>query len=137
MEEDDWKYHMYDTVKGSDWLGDQDAIHYMTEEAPQAVIEVRLIIGYRVYGLMDDIPLLSVPCVQFYQVLHHSVWSARCSSAQCVISSCVDSVRIYYNNAYCMGWPCARVCHALVLPALHHFLCSSTVGKLWDAFQSY
>ncbi len=40
MEEDNWKWHMYDTVKGSDWLGDQDAIHYMTEEAPQAVIEV-------------------------------------------------------------------------------------------------
>ena len=41
MEEDDWKYHMYDTVKGSDWLGDQDAIHYMTEQAPQSVIEVK------------------------------------------------------------------------------------------------
>jgi len=31
---------MYDTVKGGDWLGDQDAIHYMTEEAPRAIIEV-------------------------------------------------------------------------------------------------
>lgn len=41
MEEDDWHWHMYDTVKGSDWLGDQDAIHYMTREAAQAVIEVR------------------------------------------------------------------------------------------------
>ena len=30
----------YDTVKGSDWLGDQDAIHYMTKEAPKAVIEL-------------------------------------------------------------------------------------------------
>ena len=40
MEEDNWKWHMYDTVKGSDWLGDQDAIQYMTEEAPAAVIEV-------------------------------------------------------------------------------------------------
>ncbi|XP_037713891.1 succinate dehydrogenase [ubiquinone] flavoprotein subunit, mitochondrial [Drosophila subpulchrella] len=40
MEEDDWKWHMYDTVKGSDWLGDQDAIHYMTREAPKAVIEL-------------------------------------------------------------------------------------------------
>ena len=40
MEPDDWRWHMYDTVKGSDWLGDQDAIHYMTQEAPQAVIEV-------------------------------------------------------------------------------------------------
>ncbi|KFM79777.1 putative succinate dehydrogenase [ubiquinone] flavoprotein subunit, mitochondrial, partial [Stegodyphus mimosarum] len=39
-EPDDWKWHMYDTVKGSDWLGDQDAIHYMTREAPQAVIEL-------------------------------------------------------------------------------------------------
>ncbi|XP_065370337.1 succinate dehydrogenase [ubiquinone] flavoprotein subunit, mitochondrial [Calliphora vicina] len=40
MEDDDWKWHMYDTVKGSDWLGDQDAIHYMTREAPKAVIEL-------------------------------------------------------------------------------------------------
>ncbi|XP_025092301.1 succinate dehydrogenase [ubiquinone] flavoprotein subunit, mitochondrial-like isoform X2 [Pomacea canaliculata] len=40
MEEDDWRYHFYDTVKGSDWLGDQDAIHYMCEEAPKSVIEL-------------------------------------------------------------------------------------------------
>lgn len=40
MEEDHWHYHFYDTVKGSDWLGDQDAIHYMCEEAPKAVIEL-------------------------------------------------------------------------------------------------
>ncbi|KAL1139981.1 hypothetical protein AAG570_006958, partial [Ranatra chinensis] len=40
MEPDDWHWHMYDTVKGSDWLGDQDAIHYMTREAPKAVIEL-------------------------------------------------------------------------------------------------
>merc|ERR1712241_1086389 len=33
MEPDDWRWHMYDTVKGSDWLGDQDAIHYMAREA--------------------------------------------------------------------------------------------------------
>merc|ERR1711988_638399 len=40
MEEDDWRYHMYDTVKGSDWLGDQDAIEYMSKVAPQAVVEL-------------------------------------------------------------------------------------------------
>merc|ERR1719174_348671 len=40
MEEDSWKYHHYDTVKGSDWLGDQDAIEYMTKVAPEAVIEL-------------------------------------------------------------------------------------------------
>lgn len=40
MEPDDWKWHHYDTVKGSDWLGDQDAIHYMCREAPKAVIEL-------------------------------------------------------------------------------------------------
>ncbi|EJS43110.1 YJL045W [Saccharomyces arboricola H-6] len=40
MHPDDWKSHMYDTVKGSDWLGDQDAIHYMTREAPRSVIEL-------------------------------------------------------------------------------------------------
>ena len=40
MHEDDWRWHMYDTVKGSDWLGDQDAIHYMTREAPKSIIEL-------------------------------------------------------------------------------------------------
>ncbi|PKI47424.1 hypothetical protein CRG98_032184 [Punica granatum] len=40
MTEDDWRWHMYDTVKGSDWLGDQDAIQYMCREAPEAVIEL-------------------------------------------------------------------------------------------------
>jgi succinate dehydrogenase / fumarate reductase flavoprotein subunit len=40
MGDDDWRWHMYDTVKGSDWLGDQDAIEYMTKEAPQAIIEL-------------------------------------------------------------------------------------------------
>jgi len=37
---DDWKWHFYDTVKGSDWLGDQDAIHYMCREAPKVVLEL-------------------------------------------------------------------------------------------------
>ena len=40
MGEDDWRWHMYDTVKGSDWLGDQDAIEYMCKEAVPAVIEL-------------------------------------------------------------------------------------------------
>ena len=35
MGEDDWRWHMYDTVKGSDWLGDQDAIEYLCRNAPQ------------------------------------------------------------------------------------------------------
>lgn len=40
MGEDDWRWHMYDTIKGSDWLGDQDAIEYMCKNAAQAVIEL-------------------------------------------------------------------------------------------------
>ena len=40
MSEDDWRWHMYDTVKGSDWLGDQDAIEYMCRQAIPAVIEL-------------------------------------------------------------------------------------------------
>ena len=40
MGPDNWQWHMYDTVKGSDWLGDQDAIHYMCKEAPRTVIEL-------------------------------------------------------------------------------------------------
>jgi len=40
MTEDDWRWHFYDTVKGSDWLGDQDAIHYMTREAIDSIYEL-------------------------------------------------------------------------------------------------
>ncbi len=40
MSEDNWHYHFYDTVKGSDWLGDQDAIEFMCREAPQVVYEL-------------------------------------------------------------------------------------------------
>lgn len=40
MGPDDWRWHMYDTVKGSDWLGDQDAIEYLCREAPEAVYEL-------------------------------------------------------------------------------------------------
>src|SRR5262249_5544163 len=40
MEKDDWRWHMFDTVRGSDWLGDQDAIEYMCREAIDAVIEL-------------------------------------------------------------------------------------------------
>ena len=40
MGADDWRWHFYDTIKGSDWLGDQDAIEYMCKEAPAAIIEL-------------------------------------------------------------------------------------------------
>ena len=40
MHSDDWRWHAYDTIKGSDWLGDQDAIHYMCKEAPDAILEL-------------------------------------------------------------------------------------------------
>jgi len=40
MGEDDWRFHFYDTIKGSDWLGDQDAIEYMCKNAPAAIIEL-------------------------------------------------------------------------------------------------
>ncbi|HET8765667.1 MAG TPA: succinate dehydrogenase flavoprotein subunit [Rhodanobacter sp.] len=40
MGEDDWRFHFYDTVKGGDWLGDQDAVEFMCKNAPEAVIEL-------------------------------------------------------------------------------------------------
>ena len=43
MVEDDWRWHAYDTVKGADWLGDQDAIHYMCREAVAAVTELEYV----------------------------------------------------------------------------------------------
>jgi succinate dehydrogenase / fumarate reductase flavoprotein subunit len=57
MGEDDWRWHMYDTVKGSDWLGDQDAIEYLCREAPAAVYELEH------YGL----PFSRTPDGKIYQ----------------------------------------------------------------------
>jgi succinate dehydrogenase / fumarate reductase flavoprotein subunit len=57
MGEDDWRYHFYDTIKGSDWLGDQDAIEFMTKEAPAAIIELEH------YGL----PFSRTPDGRIYQ----------------------------------------------------------------------
>jgi succinate dehydrogenase / fumarate reductase flavoprotein subunit len=57
MGADDWRFHMYDTVKGSDWLGDQDAIEYMTKNAPAAVLELEH------YG----VPFSRTPKGQIYQ----------------------------------------------------------------------
>ena len=54
---DDWRWHMYDTVKGSDWLGDQDAIAYMCREATDAVIELEH------YG----VPFSRIPDGRIYQ----------------------------------------------------------------------
>jgi succinate dehydrogenase / fumarate reductase flavoprotein subunit len=50
MGEDDWRFHFYDTIKGSDWLGDQDAIEFMCKEAPAAVIELEH------YGVRSAVP---------------------------------------------------------------------------------
>ncbi|MEO1194328.1 MAG: succinate dehydrogenase flavoprotein subunit [Pseudomonadota bacterium] len=57
MGSDDWRWHMYDTVKGSDWLGDQDAIEYMTKEAIPAIIELEH------YG----VPFSRTPAGRIYQ----------------------------------------------------------------------
>src|ERR1044072_2235529 len=52
MGPDDWRWHMYDTVKGADWLGDQDAIEYLCRHAPAAVYELE---HYRVpFGRTED-----------------------------------------------------------------------------------
>ena len=40
MGQDDWRWHMFDTVKGADWLGDQDSIEYLCRNAPEAVYEL-------------------------------------------------------------------------------------------------
>ena len=41
MTQDDWRWHAYDTIKGSDWLGDQDAIQYMCKKAPEVCYRIR------------------------------------------------------------------------------------------------
>ena len=60
---------MYDTVKGSDWLGDQDAIHYMTEQAPRAVIEV-LEEGEKDWGEWEGLTVHSTALYDSEVILH-------------------------------------------------------------------
>ena len=59
MSEDNWHYHFYDTIKGSDWLGDQDAIEFMCREAPNVVYELEH------FGM----PLIAMLMVRFTSVL--------------------------------------------------------------------
>ena len=56
MGEDDWRWHMYDTVKGSDWLGDQDAIEYLCKEAPRAVVELERYAYLLAEHKMENLP---------------------------------------------------------------------------------
>ncbi len=60
--EDDWRWHAYDTIKGSDWLGDQDAIEYMCKNAAKAVIELENFgVPFLVQGMVK---YTSVPLVE-------------------------------------------------------------------------
>ena len=57
MGPDHWTWHMYDTVKGADWLGDQDAIEYLCREAPAAVIELEHAgTAVQPHGRRQDLP---------------------------------------------------------------------------------
>ena len=57
MGEDQWQWHMFDTVKGSDWLGDQDAIEYMVREAPKAVA---MAVNYAFFILLAVVALFLI-----------------------------------------------------------------------------
>lgn len=72
---DHWSWHMYDTVKGSDWLGDQDAIEYLVREAPQAVYELEHA-GVRFHGTRMGLYIsvrLAAICRIWAMVLQYNV----------------------------------------------------------------
>jgi len=73
MGEDDWRWHMYDTVKGSDWLGDQDAIEYMCREAVPAVIELE----------HQGVPFSRTEDGKIYQRHDHELWRRHCATHMC------------------------------------------------------
>ena len=69
MGPDDWRWHMYDTIKGSDWLGDQDAIEYLCSKASEAVMELDQ------YGMpfsrTEDCKIYHIQHEVFYQIMFH------------------------------------------------------------------
>ncbi len=66
MEKDDWRWHMFDTVRGSDWLGDQDAIEYMCREAVPAVLAGTRPIMPRATWPFAPVPLPTAPDTRSY-----------------------------------------------------------------------
>jgi hypothetical protein len=93
MEDDDWRWHMYDTVKGSDWLGDQDAIHYMAKEAPRTVYEVR-------HSHLDDIAPVHVtsidmPLATHEAILSHITLCLQSSTATSLVSAFLHSFLLH------------------------------------------
>ena len=81
MTPDDWRWHAYDTIKGSDWLGDQDAIQYMCKQAPESVIELEkmgiewtdpweepLHNIYKSHPCLSPIPSLAVHCANINSI---------------------------------------------------------------------
>ena len=65
--EDHWEQHMYDTVKGADWLGDQDAIEFLCKEAPQAVVELEK------YGLIEFVRSSRIAIINASEGIHKKV----------------------------------------------------------------
>jgi len=83
-EDDKWQWHFYDTVKGSDWLGDQDAIQYMCEVAPAAVIEVCLhskMPFERPFSMRLVLPLSFAPTLSQVDSAFCSLWDGKMSTS--------------------------------------------------------
>ena len=77
--EDDWRNHFYDTVKGSDWLGDQDAIQYMTQNAIPAVIELEN--AGLPFSRTDDGKIYQRPFGGQYLADHKTIAHRTCAAA--------------------------------------------------------
>lgn len=122
MEEDDWKWHMYDTVKGSDWLGDQDAIHYMTREAPKAVIELEN------YGM----PFSRTPDGKIYQRCiwwsEFEVWQGRSGASMLLRCGSYRSFAVAHA---------VRPVAQLRLQLFHRVLCHGSVDGEWSVCGCY
>ena len=79
MGEDDWRWHMYDTVKGADWLGDQDSIEYLCKEAPKAVIELE---KYGVpFSRTEDGKIYQIPVGGMTKNYGHGLVQRTCAAA--------------------------------------------------------
>ena len=76
MAEDHWLWHMYDTIKGSDWLGDQDAIEYMCRMAPKVVYELDLELDRSVWQNQHS-PRPNKPARSAETHISNAIWMSR------------------------------------------------------------
>ncbi len=155
-EPDNWRWHMYDTIRGSDWLGDQDAIAYMCERAPQTIVELEQMgmaftrqdnghIYQRAYGGQRTHYGQGTPAYRACAVadrtghaLLHTLYAQSLKYGVHFLSECVALDLLMNAEGRCLGvlgWK-LETGELMALRAHHTIIATGGYGQAWAASTS-